>query len=443
MVFNAVHLDPGDEEHAPTPSLLQVFRITQETLRKISCRTTVRAKSLSRKLRFGDKMVDMFQTVIQMYAGEVAEHFLQQLDVCADTRPAEVSTNSLPEVSGKVLNRGMVHNLNDLWIILCNQTVIEHEIQECCLKGAEYQSIQLDTTDFDLHKSQASAVADDDVSVVSESLESVTSDGNGGEREYQWRKTNEEKLQDVQQSICSMLLDMVSGVADTYSVIVASVMRGLTTQSQGPESMLVHRLQDMLGQELGLLSSYLNQHAFTLLLESTWYSMLRILEAGVLRTTAEWVLNTDSDRKALLSVIDSLSHLWHGDGMGLPLDLIDHTSQRLRTLIQLHASSVDDLRDCYRHLTVAYGMRLAFSDGWAGYARHATKQSSPALRLAWQMLLRLRRLCRRSTRLTSCLSKEGLFPWWSPLRNVLHMKPSLPSTAICSFPLHGRLVCWS
>lgn len=34
--------------------------------------------------------------------------------------------------------------------------------------------------------------------------------------------------------------------------------------------MLVHRLQDMLGQELGLLSSYLNQHAFTLLLESTW-----------------------------------------------------------------------------------------------------------------------------------------------------------------------------
>lgn len=77
---------------------------------------------------------------------------------------------------------------------------------------------------------QASAVADDDVSVVSESLESVTSDGNGGEREYQWRKTNEEKLQDVQQSICSMLLDMVSGVADTYSVIVASVMRGLTTQ---------------------------------------------------------------------------------------------------------------------------------------------------------------------------------------------------------------------
>lgn len=30
MVLNAVHLDPGDEEHAPTPSLLQVFRITQE-----------------------------------------------------------------------------------------------------------------------------------------------------------------------------------------------------------------------------------------------------------------------------------------------------------------------------------------------------------------------------------------------------------------------------
>lgn len=30
--------------------------------------------------------------------------------------------------------------------------------------------------------------------------------------------------------------------------------------------------------------------------------MLRILEAGVLRTTAEWVLNTDSDRQALLSV---------------------------------------------------------------------------------------------------------------------------------------------
>jgi len=386
-VQNAVELDTEDvhSEIFLSPSLLEMFRVVQEMLGKVSRRTTARAVSMTRRLSYGDELLDLFRGSIQTYSEHVSEFFVEQLEeslskTLSSQFPAHPHTGSGTGTGRPpcppIMTLRNAHYISGLWLVLCNQHVAERGIQECSIKGCEYKSFQLNPSTTDL---QCAEDESDHVSVASDSFLSLDSDDDDTMVD-QWKASKHGQLKDVQQSISSLLLEMVVGVGNSYCAVISTAIEQSAAKGTGSQcGSCLERLEEIFTGELQLLDHQLNRQAFTLVLECTWYSMLRVLEVGVLQTSADWGLMND-DAGAISQILELLSSLWHGNGAGLPSELIHETSARLRSLIRLHSSPVVELETFFSQVTAgeSLGAKSFVNSASINLGEMSTKAAPPS-----------------------------------------------------------------
>eukprot|EP00192_Tetraselmis_astigmatica_P000932 CAMPEP_0117697974 /NCGR_PEP_ID=MMETSP0804-20121206/29522_1 /TAXON_ID=1074897 /ORGANISM="Tetraselmis astigmatica, Strain CCMP880" /LENGTH=1387 /DNA_ID=CAMNT_0005512275 /DNA_START=209 /DNA_END=4372 /DNA_ORIENTATION=+ len=364
-------------------NLLELLQSLQEVLSKASKRT-MRVSDLAYRFKLGHCMSDLFEAAIQKYSETGASEFMSHLQSstlrmipwvasCGFTESTkdsdEVSLDlfgcSMQDEQPVLFSAHVLAEVNCLWFLLSNHHVVESRIQTAIVKGIPFEAVHLDVHNFDLEGAmyaiqgmkqnrigtskadfdgQEAETQREDLSELSESLSGYEE----GEEDTVQESVDAmmDKLHATQHSLSNLLIVVVMGIAKSLAAVVSSYIQGLVLQVQrsgSHEPREDHQsLETVLSQELEVLTETLNPAAFSLVLEASWYVVVRVLERGVLHTTSPWTVQSDRERTIVSQVLESVAHIWHGNGLGLPRDRIDESVERLNRLLEL-SGNPDDL----------------------------------------------------------------------------------------------------